>query len=62
MLFVDHTLRLVHEELVVDQTDPHVEQVAREYGQQGLVTLDTNFRSLAPAQCLNSALGDKQAH
>ena len=49
---------VVEEVTVIDPFDSHVEQVAWKFAGQGMALFDTNFRSLAPSQCLRSALKD----
>ena len=43
---------------MIDPSDSHVEEVAWEFAAQGIALFDTNLRSLAPPQCLRSALKD----
>lgn len=52
------TVSLVHEERVDDNNDSHIEQIATDYVRQGFVLRDTDLRTLAPSQCLRSALED----
>jgi len=52
------TVSLVHEERVDDNNDSHVEHIATDYVRQGFVLRDPDFRTLAPSQCLRSALED----
>lgn len=43
---------------MIDDDGPNVESVADDFMRQGLVALDTSLRTLAPSQCLRSALHD----
>jgi hypothetical protein len=49
---------VVEEVAVIDPFDSHVEEVAWKFAAQGAALFDTDLRSLAPSQCLRSALKD----
>lgn len=44
---------------MADINDTEVNALAASYNSEGIVTMNTNLRSLAPSQCLQAALEDE---
>lgn len=61
MLYDQGRLEIVRTEPLDSGADSRVERAARGFMQEGLVVSDGDSHSVAPAQCLRSALNDSQS-
>lgn len=58
MVYEHETFHLARSKIALDANGSNAEATAQDFAQRGLVAMSANLRSLAPSQCLRTALDD----